>query len=588
METPNRQKNWRYSIRARLLLAFGCVLAAVFLCYVYIYQRAVSLATQLTYEKMQSQADYYTQALYDELASIRDQQTELFRDRLLISMIEPDEGLGEFERRERLLSIWDKVGTMKRTSPLIEKNTIYLPRSSYRITAAGVRRINAEDEAQIAEYLNYRDGTIHILNDGEQIFLVETGELRERPGHVPRHISVITFSKARIIADIAKLSTAEGSGAFLYQGDQDALLEHSRGPAVGREILAQMDADAPAGARTQWVTVGREKYFVFAGGQGLMGLLVQYCPERAVMGQIEQFRYTVLGLFAYMILGAIAFSWYASGLLHRPMDELVRAFQRIEKGNWTEQIVHNRKDEFSYLYDAFNEMEMHMNGMIEQVCIQTNLAQRAQMKQLQAQIAPHFLFNSFFSLSRKIKRGEYEAAEALAGHLGEYFRYLTRNESDYVTLEQEVQHAKSYAAIQGIRFKNRITILFEELPEPFRKLTVPRLILQPLLENAFEHGLDNKESDGRLQVRFTQTDSEFRIWIEDNGDIRPDKVQELADGLAEERSGEITSFYNIHKRLRYLYGGRAGLRVCPGVPQGLTVQVFICKEAGNVPEFADR
>lgn len=587
MEAKGKQmSNWRYSIRTKLLIGFGCVIVVVFLCTIYIYQRASNLATQLTYEKMHSLADYYTQRVNDELEYVRLQQIDMFNDRMLLALIGPNIDISDYERRERLLSVWDKVTIIEGISNLIQEGTIYLPRSGYRISSAGVRRIGTEDEARLKEYLQYVDGRIHFQED--QIFLIETGELGIRSEMMPKHVFVIKFSRDQIIEDLAKINTAEGSGAFWYQSDSGTMLEHSMGTYVGQEILDHLSKDENGDyLRTQRVTIEGETYLVFVGSQGLLGLFVEYCPEDAIMEPVIQFRNTVFGLFLFMILGTVFFAFYANWLVHRPINELMRAFQRIEEGNWTEHIVHNRKDEFSYLYDEFNEMEDHMTEMIEQVCVQTNLAQRAQMKQLQAQIAPHFLYNSFFSLSRKIKREEYEAAEALAKHLGTYFKYVTRNEADYVSLEQEVSHAKSYTDIQGIRFVNRIEILFEELPEPFKKITVPRLILQPLLENAFEHGLDNKEKDGKLLVHFWETKREYQIYIEDNGDVSDKKIQELREGLETQREGEVTSFYNIHRRLQYLYQGRAGLRVHKSRIQGLGVMVFIHKEAMHVPELVD-
>ena len=99
----------------------------------------------------------------------------------------------------------------------------------------------------------------------------------------------------------------------------------------------------------------------------------------------------------------------------------------MKEGNLNQHIYRNTEDEFSYVYSGFNDMEDRLKHLIDEVYIQTNLAQRAQLKQLQAQINPHFLYNSFFTLSRRIKRQDYENAEEFAKHLGNYFRYLTRS-----------------------------------------------------------------------------------------------------------------------------------------------------------------
>ena len=86
--------------------------------------------------------------------------------------------------------------------------------------------------------------------------------------------------------------------------------------------------------------------------------------------------------------------------------------------------------------------------------------------------------------------------------MGIYFQYITRNASSKALLEEEVQHARIYADFQAHRFRNRISMHFEELPEGLRGLTVPRMILQPVIENVFEHGLKNKVRDGLLKIYF--------------------------------------------------------------------------------------
>ena len=172
-------------------------------------------------------------------------------------------------------------------------------------------------------------------------------------------------------------------------------------------------------------------------------------------------------------------------------------------------------------------------------------------------------------------------------HLGDYFQYLTRNESDYVSLGQEVEHARSYAAIQGTRFIHRITITFEELPENFRQITVPRLILQPLLENAFEHGLEDKLQDGKLWVHFVESGEEYQILVEDNGEIPQEKLEEMRGGLGKERA-ESSGIHNINRRLQLFGRDRAGLRVDRSIMGGVCIMIFIGKgETENESKPAD-
>ncbi len=583
----DKKSKWRYSIETKLIIGFGVVIMVIMTASIYIYHRAIFLSRETTYEKMYSQAEFYLQTLEQEIEHIRQLQRDFFNDRKLTFLIGPEMNISDYEKRDALLSVMERMNTITGVSNLIQEGVLYLPKPGYRITSTEVKRMGKTDEETVMESVKYLDGLIHY--DGNCFFIVEAGVPKISSDSVPNHILIIKFSSKELEKNLASLNLAEESGALIYNAEDNIIVEHSSGNYVGNEILQILDVDAGEDYfKAQRIKTGKEHYLVFVGGQGTLGLFVEYRKENTIMEAINQFRIMVYVIFILMLSVAVLFGIYSERLIHKPIAVLLEAFERIQTGDWTEHINHNRRDEFSYLYDGFNEMEDRMGELIEKVYVQTNLTQRAQMKQLQAQIAPHFLYNSFFSLRRKIKGGDYESAEELAKHLGTYFQYLTRNESDYVSLKQETEHAKSYAAIQGTRFIYRISIDFEELPEKFQNLIVPRLVLQPLLENAFEYGLENKEKDGVLWVHFVETEEEYQILIEDNGETPDEKIQELSEKMKEGKTGEITGLYNIQKRLQILYRHQSGLRIERSNIGGVKVIMFICKgEDKGESEFTD-
>ena len=136
------------------------------------------------------------------------------------------------------------------------------------------------------------------------------------------------------------------------------------------------------------------------------------------------------------------------------MKKLVSAFKRVETGELKFSIQHNASDEFQYLYTRFNAMLEYINNLIDQVYTQKIMSQKAELKQLQSQINPHFLFNSFFILQRMIQSEDKENAINFCGFLGQYFQYVTRNSIDEMPFYKEVQHARNYLEIQAIRFSN--------------------------------------------------------------------------------------------------------------------------------------
>jgi two-component system sensor histidine kinase YesM len=143
-------------------------------------------------------------------------------------------------------------------------------------------------------------------------------------------------------------------------------------------------------------------------------------------------------------------------------------------------------------------------------------------------------------------------------------------------LASEVEHARTYCEIQRMRFSSRIRIEFGPLPESFVDLQVPRLILQPIIENAFEHGLESKEADGLLRISF-QTDSPgtLDVFIEDNGDTLADQELQQLQSALDDRSNaiETTGLVNIHRRIQLKFGAGSGLRARRGDLGGMEIRI---------------
>lgn len=571
------KKEWMNLIVTKFIAGFVVVILATMAAFFFVYHQANELARRITYEKMYSQAEYYLQSFDNELNHVRQLQMDFFNDRKLTFIIGPDMNLDDYEKRDCLLSVKERIYTVTGVSKLVEDGILYLPKTKYKIKPNAVYSMYEEDMDQMKWYLNYADDQIHY--DGNNFFIVKTGVPKIRSDAIPNHIFVILFSKNEIVKNLAAINACDDGGAFWYNEKEDVLVEHSNGESVGNQLLPLLDKDESGDyENVQRLNVEGRDYLVFVGGYGNLGLFVQYELEAAVMEPIIQFRnlaFVVLGLLNVLpvVLGV-----YFVVSLHQPINILLNGFRRVQAGNWKEHIIDTRKDEFSHLFQGFNDMEDQIERLINEVYVQTNLTQRAQMKQLQAQIAPHFLYNSFFVLSRRVKRHDYENAELLARHLGSYFQYLTRNETDYVPLKLETDHARSYASIQGARFINRIRINFDEIPANFEQIVVPRLIMQPLLENAFEYSLENKVMDGLLKVHFEETESEWQIWIEDNGEnVSDEKLQEIAETLIQGKQGEITGIYNIHMRLQNYFHGNGGIRIQRSVIGGTAVSIYIGK-----------
>jgi len=194
---------------------------------------------------------------------------------------------------------------------------------------------------------------------------------------------------------------------------------------------------------------------------------------------------------------------------------------------------------------------LYMNRFVKQK-IELN---KAQMKQLQAQINPHFLYNTLFMLRTRARKKDYEGVESLAGLMGEYFQFLNRDKKDFVTLESELRHAYVYAEIQANRFSERFMFEGCPCPEKYRSVSVPRLILQPLMENAIKYQVEKTEDKGILRMYLEERENKLLVILESSIKVDEETVRNLNRYVTEVKpSGEVTSTINIMRRLRLYYG----------------------------------
>jgi len=285
----------------------------------------------------------------------------------------------------------------------------------------------------------------------------------------------------------------------------------------------------------------------------------------------------------------VAFSYWIFRLIHFPLRKMVRAFRKVEKGDLSLTIVHRNYDEFQYLYGQFNVMVGKLKHSIQEVYESRIMAQQSELKQLQSQINPHFLYNTYFMVHRMADAHDVDNVAKATKYLGEYFQYITRNSSDEATVEEEWNHTLAYLEIQQMRFHNRIEARVSGVPAiEADGARIPRLILQPLVENAYQHGLKAKATGGIVEMRAERLkDGSLALSVEDNGDeLSDDRLLGLRNRLASRREeyAEKTGLLNVHRRLTLRFGEERGLVVSRSSLGGLKVEMVVPADSGERKE----
>ncbi len=333
---------------------------------------------------------------------------------------------------------------------------------------------------------------------------------------------------------------------------------------------------------TSTLSIKNQNLYIFAEYSPYLNCsFIQFVPISEILRLPRQYNWFLV-LFSFAcITGLIIYTIVAHRLVKHPVNMILNAFHKIESGNFEVHLnIKHPTTEFQHLVTGFNKMAKRLDHTIDQLYMQKIYAQRMELKQLQMQINPHFLYNSYFILHRLIMQEDVYSAKQLSKYLGKYFEYITRNGLDKVPLKKEWEHTVNYLEIQAIRYSIRLSVKIDELPKEYEEFMVPRLILQPILENAIEHGLASKLGDGVVTLSFKEDNTQIVLQVTDNGEqLLETDINALNEKLCntENSNMETTALINIHRRLQLEFGKDSGISLLPVYPNGLCVEIRIDK-----------
>jgi two-component system sensor histidine kinase YesM len=312
---------------------------------------------------------------------------------------------------------------------------------------------------------------------------------------------------------------------------------------------------------------------------GDLGLDLLYSVDRNREGfALLRYQFWIIVVSVLTLFLVAVFAVVIRNLVVRPVIRLVDSFAAMEAGDFSVRLEFERHDEFDYLYQSFNSMVEKTHDLIHRVYEQNLRLQQSELKQLQYQINPHFLHNSLYLIYRMARFSDLEGVEAMSRHLSGYYKYLTMTDTEIVPLEREAEHVANYLEIQRVRFTGQLEVSVGDVPDECRSLNVPRLILQPIVENAYVHGVKSAQSGSRIDVSFEQSDGVLVVLVEDDGrETRQSDIDAVRE-LIEERDSSaprMSGVRNVHRRLRLHFGKHSGVSVSRSPLGGMRAELRI-------------
>lgn len=305
-------------------------------------------------------------------------------------------------------------------------------------------------------------------------------------------------------------------------------------------------------------------------------------PMDAITKQLKVIRNTVMGIEVAVLILVVAFAWFIATGVTRPLRKMIVTMRHVERGDFSVRAEQSgNRNEIGLLGKVFNQMLDSLQDMIAKVYVAEIREKDARLVALQAQINPHFLFNTLTILKSLGRKGASEDVVEVTESLAHLFRYSLYDWNRTVELREELHLIESYIKIQKYRFQDRFGFE-QDIPEDLLDAQVLRLMIQPLVENAVVHGLEKRKSGGIVSVRVNASDDTLVITVTDNGVGMDAKIQEKLSRRIDEGAmrGSATdeehmgiALVNIQQRLRLVYGSEYGLSFRNGAMEGTIVML---------------
>ena len=303
-------------------------------------------------------------------------------------------------------------------------------------------------------------------------------------------------------------------------------------------------------------------------------------PLRYINKDLAGIQYLTVIIIVLTIIIGVTVSVIIAQSLILPLENTVNALEKFSRGDFAVRLKENRCDEIGKLNRIFNKAIKEINELMQKVTQSEILNKEMEFKTLQSQMNPHFLYNTLDAINwLAFKEKQTEICNLVAA-ISSLIRASISNKKSIITIEQELDYVKNYIYIQHIRYKDRFDTIYD-IDESLLKQAVPKLIIQPIVENAIIHGIENSKNKNLLYISIKRENECIVIIVKDTGiGMTDEKVSELlkeplnAEG-DEQKAHTNLGLYAVHKRIQLMYGDLYGLAVHSQAGEGTTVTLHI-------------
>ncbi|KGX84571.1 sensor histidine kinase [Pontibacillus marinus] len=464
-----------------------------------------------------------------------------------------------------------------------------------RFTAEKFKRYSNEDSPQIRGF-SLRE--VHTDNIDSIPVITLTRSFLDSKTYSTNAMLIIDL-KMKVLKEISE-QTRLGKTGFIWITDEEGrILYHPTEEKIGKKVSGKDSERIFTYSKGTYIEdIEGEKTLITYHQSPLTNLIiVAEVPLKELIGELGSIRGYSITIGIILITTALLLVGGFSLSLTKSLTNLKKLMKKAEEGDFTKRSLEKREDEIGEVNRSFNKMVQKLQQLVD-VAHRSEIKQKemeikqrdSTLKAMQSQINPHFLYNTLELINSHAIMDDNSTISRMATSLADLFRYNISNQSQFVTLYEEMQQAKAYMDIQQERYPG-LKVDMDYDVEILKKVKAVRIILQPLIENAFEHGYENhKLKPSYLEVKGFVKNRNYYLNIRDNGrgmtaDIK-NKYESAFSikgnlGLVDEvEKNDIKriGLWNVHSRIRLTFGDQYGLKIVRTDESGTTIQIELPME----------
>lgn len=374
-----------------------------------------------------------------------------------------------------------------------------------------------------------------------------------------RGVILIDFKLETIKTVIQNITLGKNGFVFVTSEDGNVLY------APVNPIVYRIKTDwLKNGSGDMTQTVRSRQYKIIYGSSSLANLkIIGVFSLSELFANVAQIRYYMFLIGAVMCLLAMLTSAFFTSSIAKPIRSLRSLMKQAEKGDFDIAFVCRSNDEIGQLGESFNNMVQRIKQLIEMLLLVQKSKREAELKTLEAQIKPHFLYNTLETIQWMAKQHDASDIVEIVRAMTDLYRISLNKGKEIVSVLEEVRHVESYLVIQKVRYENKLNYIIDCDPA-VTHCRIIKLILQPIVENAIYHGIKEKREPGLIKIRVFPDGDRLIFTVSDNGaGMPPENTRVINEILSGKRVNDLHGYglQNVNERIRMTYGGGYGLTV---------------------------